>query len=510
MNNAVLKQSSEGPTPGGAVRGTPDRQSAIADFLSTISGVLPDHCVLTRVEDTRPFECDGLSLYKTTPPVVVLPENEAQVIAVMNACRQHGVPLVPRGAGTGLSGGALPIADGVLIGLSKLNQIKRIDVKSATAVVEPGVRNLAISEAAEPYGLYYAPDPSSQIACSIGGNIAENSGGVHCLKYGLTVHNVLRARVVTIDGDIVELGSEAPDAPGLDLLSAFIGSEGMLGIVTEATVKLVPTPKVARVIMASFATVEQASDAVTNVIASGIIPAGLEMMDKRATHMVEPFVRAGYDLDAAAILLCESDGTPEEVEDEIARMLAVFEKAGATRLQVSTSEQERATFWAGRKNAFPAAGRISPDYYCMDGTIPRRHLGRVLSAIEQMEETYGLRCANVFHAGDGNLHPLILFDANQPGEVERAEQFGAAILELCVEVGGTITGEHGVGYEKINQMCVQFSREELDTFSAVKSAFDPHTLLNPDKLIPTLVRCAEYGKMHVHRGEIPFPELPRF
>src|SRR5690625_4922237 len=510
MNNAVLKQSSEGPTPGGAVRGTPDRQSAIADFLSTISGVLTDHCVLTRVEDTRPFDCDGLSLYKTTPPVVVLPENEAQVIAVMNACRQHGVPLVPRGAGTGLSGGALPIADGVLIGLSKLNQIKRIDVKSATAVVEPGVRNLAISEAAEPYGLYYAPDPSSQIACSIGGNIAENSGGVHCLKYGLTVHNVLRARVVTIDGDIVELGSEAPDAPGLDLLSAFIGSEGMLGIVTEATVKLVPTPKVARVIMASFATVEQASDAVTNVIASGIIPAGLEMMDKRATHMVEPFVRAGYDLDAAAILLCESDGTPEEVADEIARMLEVFENAGATRLQVSTSEQERARFWAGRKNAFPAAGRISPDYYCMDGTIPRRHLGQVLAAIEDMEVTHGLRCANVFHAGDGNLHPLILFDANQPGEVERAEQFGAAILELCVEVGGTITGEHGVGYEKINQMCVQFSREELDVFSAVKKAFDPHGLLNPNKLIPTLARCAEYGKMHIHRGELPFPDLPRF
>lgn len=509
MSDAVLNRAPEPTQPGHSTQNQavePD----FTDFLNSLSGVIPDHCILTRTEDTRPFECDGLSLYRTTPPVVVLPENETQVIAVMNACRRFNIPIVPRGAGTGLSGGALPIAHGVLIGLSKLDRIKNIDTQAATAVVEPGVRNLAISEATAPYGLYYAPDPSSQIACSIGGNIAENSGGVHCLKYGLTVHNVLRARVVTIDGDIIELGSEAPDAPGLDLLSAFIGSEGMLGIVTEATVKLVPTPKVARVIMASFATVEEASDAVTNVIAAGIIPAGLEMMDKRATHMVEPFVRAGYDMDAAAILLCESDGTVDEVEDEIERMLAVFEKAGATRLQVSTSEQERATFWAGRKNAFPAAGRVSPDYYCMDGTIPRRHLGKVLAAIEDMEVTHGLRCANVFHAGDGNLHPLILFDANVPGEVERAEQFGADILELCVEVGGTITGEHGVGYEKINQMCVQFSREELDVFSAVKKAFDPYGLLNPDKLIPTLVRCAEYGKMHIHRGELPFPDLPRF
>lgn len=510
MDNSVLSRAPGQPTPDTPEQGQVVQQPEFVDFLNSLSGVVPDHCVLTRTEDTRPFECDGLSLYRTTPPVVILPENEAQVIAVMNACRRFNIPVVPRGAGTGLSGGALPLEHGVLIGLSKLNRIKSIDVKAATAVVEPGVRNLAISEEAAAHGLYYAPDPSSQIACSIGGNIAENSGGVHCLKYGLTVHNVLRARVVTIDGDVIELGSEAPDTPGLNLLSAFVGSEGMLGIVTEATVKLVPVPKVARVIMASFATVEQASDAVTNVIAAGIIPAGLEMMDQQATHMVEPFVRAGYDMDAAAILLCESDGTSEEVEDEIARMLAVFERAGATRLQVSSSEHERMTFWAGRKNAFPAAGRVSPDYYCMDGTIPRRHLGKVLSAIEGMEKTYGLRCANVFHAGDGNLHPLILFDANIPGEVELAEQFGADILELCVEVGGTITGEHGVGYEKINQMCVQFSREELDVFSAVKKAFDPYGLLNPDKLIPTLVRCAEYGKMHVHRGELPFPDLPRF
>ena len=510
MNDAVLSRTPLQPEPESPVSGPVAQQPAFVDFLNSLSGTVPDHCILTRTEDTRPFECDGLSLYRTTPPVVILPESEAQVVAVMNACKRFNIPVVPRGAGTGLSGGALPLAQGVLISLSKLNRIKSIDVKSATAVVEPGVRNLAISEEAARYGLYYAPDPSSQIACSIGGNIAENSGGVHCLKYGLTVHNVQRIRVVTIDGDIVELGSEAPDAPGLNLLPAFVGSEGMLGIVTEATVQLVPVPKVARVIMASFATLDQASDAVNNVIAAGIIPAGLEMMDQRATRMVEPFVKAGYDTQAAAILLCESDGTIEEVEDEIARMLAVFEKAGATRLQVSMSEQERMTFWAGRKNAFPAAGRVSPDYYCMDGTIPRRHLGKVLSAIADMEQTYQLRCANVFHAGDGNLHPLILFDANLPGEVERAEQFGAAILELCVEVGGTITGEHGVGYEKINQMCVQFSREELDVFSAVKKAFDPHGLLNPDKLIPTLVRCAEYGKMHIHRGELPFPDLPRF
>ena len=398
----------------------------------------------------------------------------------------------------------------MVLGLSKLNRIIGIDPESATAVVQPGVRNLAISEAAAAHGLYYAPDPSSQIACSIGGNVAENSGGVHCLKYGLTVHNILRARVVTIDGNVLELGSEAPDAPGLDLLAVFIGSEGMLGVVTEVTVKLIPRPACARVVMASFASVEAAGQAVTNIIAAGIIPAGLEMMDKRAVHMVEPFVCAGYDLDAAAILLCESDGTQDEVDDEIERMEAVFRGAGATRLQVSASEAERLKFWAGRKNAFPAAGRISPDYYCMDGTIPRRHLARVLGAIEQMEDEYGLRCANVFHAGDGNLHPLIMFDSNQPAEVERAEKFGASILELCVQVGGTVTGEHGIGIEKINQMCVQFKPEELGAFSAVKAAFDPYGLLNPDKVIPTLARCAEYGKMHVHGGDISFPELPRF
>ncbi len=489
---------------------TQDPAPDLAGLLKTLLSILPSDAVLSDPEDTRPFECDGLSLYRERPPIVVLPENEQQVIEVMHACRQHHVPIVPRGAGTGLSGGALPHKQGVLLGMSRLSRIKKIDPVSATAVVEPGVRNLAISEAAGPYGLYYAPDPSSQIACSIGGNVAENSGGVHCLKYGLTVHNVLSVRLITIDGEVVELGSGAPDAPGLSLLPIFVGSEGMLGIVTEVTVRLIPAPELARVIMASFPSVELAGEAVASIIGHGIIPAGLEMMDKRAIHMVEPFVNAGYDLETSAILLCESDGTTTEVEDEIARMTEVFEQAGATRIEVSQTEEQRERFWAGRKNAFPAAGRISPDYYCMDGTIPRRHLARVLNAITEMESTYGLRCANVFHAGDGNLHPLILYDANEPGEVVRAEEFGAAILELCIEVGGTITGEHGVGHEKINQMCVQFSREELDTFFAVKRAFDPYGLLNPAKLIPTLARCAEYGRMHVHRGELPFADLPRF
>ncbi len=481
-----------------------------AGLLSRLKQHVPEHCILSKIEDTKPYECDGLSLYCALPPVVILPENEAQVVAVLQACKAFNIPIVARGAGTGLSGGAMPHRQGILLGLSKLNRIHAIDPSTATAVVGPGVRNLAISEAAAPLGLYYAPDPSSQIACTIGGNVAENSGGVHCLKYGLTVHNVLRVRVVTIDGEIVELGSEAPDSPGLDLLAAFIGSEGMLGLVTEVTVKLIPKPACARVIMASFSSVESAGTAVANIIAAGIIPAGLEMMDKRAVHMVEPFVKAGYDLQANALLLCESDGTELEVEHEIARMEAVFRDAGASRLQVSSSEQERLAFWAGRKNAFPAAGRISPDYYCMDGTIPRRHLARVLNAIEEMEDEFGLRCANVFHAGDGNLHPLIMFDSNNPTEVDCAEKFGAAILELCVQVGGTITGEHGVGIEKINQMCVQFSRQELDFFLAFKRAFDPYSLLNPEKVVPTLSRCAEYGKMHVHAGEIRFPDLPRF
>jgi len=471
---------------------------------------LPERAVLHDPEDTRPYECDGLAAYRQLPMIVTLPSTEAEVLAILAVCREWKVPIVPRGAGTGLSGGALPIVDGVVVSTARMNRIVKVDAYSRTAIVQPGVRNLAISEAAAQYGLYYAPDPSSQIACTIGGNVAENSGGVHCLKYGLTVHNVLRVRVATIDGDVIELGGEALDAPGLDLLAVFIGSEGMLGIVLEVTVKLVPKPAAAQVIMASFDDVVTGGNAVASVIAAGIIPAGLEMMDRTSSRMVEPFVRAGYDTDAAAILLCEADGTPLEVAEEIERMTAVLQAAGASAIAVSQTESERMRFWSGRKNAFPAAGRISPDYYCMDGTIPRKNLAQVLTGIEGMETTFGLRCANVFHAGDGNLHPLILFDANQPGEFERAEAFGAAILALCVEVGGTITGEHGVGMEKINSMCVQFGRLELDAFFAVKRAFDPPMLLNPDKAIPTPHRCAEFGKMRVSGGVLPFPDLPRF
>jgi glycolate oxidase len=385
-----------------------------------------------------------------------------------------------------------------------------MDPVARIARVQPGVRNLEVSERAAPHNLYYAPDPSSQIACSIGGNVAENSGGVHCLKYGLTLHNVLRVRGFTIDGELLELGSSALDGPGLDLLALAIGSEGLLLVVTEVTVKLLPRPQLAQVVMASFDDVGQAAEAVAGIIAAGIIPAGLEMMDRKATAAVEPFVNAGYDLDAQAILLAESDGTPEEVAAQIAEIHSVLRAAGATALTVSRSEAERLRFWSGRKNAFPAAGRVSPDYYCMDGTIPRKQLGYMLKAIEEMENRYTLRCMNVFHAGDGNLHPLILFDANVPGEWDRADRFGAEILELCVQLGGTITGEHGVGIEKINSMCVQFSSLERAMFFAVKKAFDPAGLLNPGKAIPTLARCAEYGKMHVHAGAQPHPELPRF
>jgi glycolate oxidase len=485
----------------------PERRHAVA---AALRAVLPARAVLADPEDTRPYECDGLAAYRQLPMVVTLPDDEGQVLAILKVCRDLDVPIVPRGAGTGLSGGAQPLADGVVISTARLNRILRVEPYARTAVVQPGVRNLAISEAAAPFNLYYAPDPSSQIACTIGGNVAENSGGVHCLKYGLTVHNVLRVRVCTIEGDVIELGGDALDAPGLDLLAVFIGSEGMLGIVTEVTVKLVPKPAQAQVIMASFDDVATGGNAVASVIAAGIIPAGLEMMDRTSSRMVEPFVKAGYDLDAAAILLCEADGTALEVAEEIARMTDVLREAGASAITVSQSEAERLRFWSGRKNAFPAAGRISPDYYCMDGTIPRKQLAHVLARIEQMETTFGLRCANVFHAGDGNMHPLILFDANQPGDLDRAEAFGAAILALCVEVGGTITGEHGVGVEKIDSMCVQFGAKELDAFFAVKRAFDPGMLLNPNKAIPTLNRCAELGRMRVTGGALPFANLPRF
>jgi glycolate oxidase len=483
------------------------RQRQVADALRAF---LPARAVLHEEEDTRPYECDGLTAYRRLPMVVALPETEEQVRRVLQTCSAMGVSVVPRGAGTGLSGGALPPGDGVLLSMAKFMRLLRLDPLARVAVVEPGVRNAAISEAAAAHGLYYAPDPSSQIACTIGGNVAENSGGVHCLKYGLTVHNVLRLRGFTIDGEAVEIGSEAPDSPGYDLLALAIGSEGMLVVLTEVTVRLLPQPQCAKVVMASFADVETAGRAVAEVIAAGIIPAGLEMMDRPATAAVEQFVGAGYDLEAAAILLCECDGTPEEVEDEVGRVRDVLQRAGASRMSESRSEAERLRFWSGRKAAFPAVGRISPDYYCMDGTIPRKRLGEVLTFIGEMEKKYGLRCPNVFHAGDGNLHPLILFDAARPEELRRAELFAAEVLEKCIEVGGTITGEHGVGIEKINQMCVQFQPEELELFLAVKRAFDPAGLLNPGKAVPTLARCAEYGRMRVQRGRLPHPELPRF
>ena len=472
--------------------------------------ILPVHCLLVDEEDLRPYECDGLTAFRQLPMAVCLPETEGQVIDVLRTCHQLGVPVVARGAGTGLSGGAMPHAQGVVLSLARFNRILKVDRDSRTAIVQPGVRNLAVSEAAAPFGLYYAPDPSSQIACTLGGNVAENSGGVHCLKYGLTVHNVLRVRVVSIEGEVFEIGSAAPDSPGYDLLALLIGSEGLLGVVTEVTVKLVPRPELAQVVMASFDDVAQAGDAVAAIIAAGIIPAGLEMMDKPATAAVEPFVKAGYDLSAQAILLCEADGTPEEVAEEISRVTAVLTAAGARDLRVSQSEAERLRFWAGRKAAFPAVGRITPDYYCMDGTIPRKRLAEMLAAIAEMEKKYGLRCANVFHAGDGNLHPLIMYDASRPGDWEKAEAFGAEILELSVALGGSITGEHGVGIEKINQMCVQYATPELDMFRGIKQAFDDAGLLNPGKAVPSLHRCAEYGRMHVHHGEVKFPELERF
>jgi glycolate oxidase len=481
-----------------------------ADVVARLRRVLPHGSVLHAAEDTKSYETDGLSAYRQLPMVVALPENEDQVRAVLRECRDLAVPVVARGSGTGLSGGALPRGDGVLLSLAKMRRILAVDPVARVARVQPGVTNLAVSAAAAPYGLFYAPDPSSQIACSIGGNVAENSGGVHCVKYGLTVHNVLRVRAVTIDAEILELGSEAPDAPGYDLLAVAIGSEGMLAVVTEVTVKLLPKPETARCILASFDDLEKAGNAVADIIAAGIVPAGLEMMDQPAARAVEDFVHAGYDLDAQALLLCESDGTPEEVAEEIARMTAVLERGGATRLRVSASEAERLRFWAGRKAAFPAVGRISPDYYCMDGTIPRRKLGEVLLFIGELQKKYGLRCPNVFHAGDGNLHPLILYDANDADQLERTERFAGEVLEKCVEVGGTITGEHGVGVEKINQMCVQFGECEITAFQGVKRAFDPHGLLNPGKNIPTLHRCAEFGRMRVHGGALPHPGLPRF
>ncbi len=481
-----------------------------AELLAEIRGLLPDLDVLHTLEDLKPFECDGLSAYRTVPLLVVLPERLEQVAGLLKLCHRLGVPVVARGAGTGLSGGALPLEQGVLLVMARFNKILEVNPDGRYARVQPGVRNLAISQAAEPYRLYYAPDPSSQIACSIGGNVAENAGGVHCLKYGLTVHNLLKVEILTMEGEALTLGAEALDAAGFDLLALFTGSEGLLGVVTEVTVKLLPKPHVARVLMASFDDVEKAGKAVGDIISAGIIPGGLEMMDKLAIQAAEDFIHAGYPVDAEAILLCELDGVDSDVQEDIERVRAVLAEAGATEVQLARDEAERIRFWAGRKNAFPAVGRMSPDYYCMDGTIPRKQLPAVLKGTADLSAEYGLRVANVFHAGDGNMHPLILFDANQPGEFARAEALGGKILELCVAVGGTITGEHGVGREKINQMCVQFNSDELTFFHAVKAAFDPAGLLNPGKNIPTLHRCAEFGAMHVHHGKLPFPELERF
>jgi len=479
------------------------------ELARTLDRVLPPRSVLIDEEDLRPYECDGLSAYRRLPWMVVLPETIEQVQEVLREASRHEVPVVARGAGTGLSGGALPVDGGILLSMARFNSILEVDQANRTARVQPGVTNLAITEAASPFGLYYAPDPSSQIACSIGGNVAENAGGVHCLKYGLTVHNIVGLQFLTPDGELVTVGGTL-DAPGYDLLALLTGSEGMLGVIVEITVKLLPVPEHAQVLLAAFEDVQHAGDAVASVIAAGLVPAGLEMMDKMAIDAAEQFVHAGYPLDAEAILLCELDGTQDEVEEQIDQAAALLREAGASQVVAARDSAQRRLFWAGRKAAFPAVGRLSPDYYCMDGTIPRKRLAHVLSRIGELSAEYGLPVANVFHAGDGNLHPLILFDANKPGELKRTEELGGKILELCVEVGGTITGEHGVGVEKIDQMCVQFRAGELEQFHAVKHAFDPKELLNPGKAVPTLHRCAEFGAMHVHHGRLPFPELERF
>jgi len=479
-------------------------------ILPALMQILPADAILSEQEDLHPYECDGLSAYRQTPLLVVLPSSIEQIQQIMKLCHQHQVAVIARGAGTGLSGGALPMADSVLLSLAKFKQILDIDPLARTANVQPGVRNLAISEAAKPHGLYYAPDPSSQIACTIGGNVAENSGGVHCLKYGLTVHNILKLDIVTVEGERLTIGSEALDSPGYDLLALMTGSEGMLGIIVDITVKLLPMPEQAKVIMASFDDIYKAGNAVANIISAGIIPAGLEMMDKLAIKAAEDFIHADYPLDAEAILLCELDGNTIEVDELIPLAEKVLLESGASETRLAKDDTERAKFWQGRKSAFPAVGRMAPDYYCMDGTIPRRELANILKRIADLSKEYELPVANVFHAGDGNMHPLILYDANIEGELERTEEFGAKILEACVAAGGTITGEHGVGIEKIDQMCVQFKTAELSQFHAIKAAFDPAGLLNPGKAVPTLHRCAELGAMHVHEGKLPHPELPRF
>jgi len=479
-------------------------------IVAALRRIVPGEGVIADSDGLRPFESDGLTAYRQVPLVVVLPDTVEQVSQVLAWCHAEGVKVVPRGSGTSLSGGALPLEDAVLLGLSKFNRVLDIDYEDRLAVVQPGVTNLAITRAVEDRGFYYAPDPSSQIACSIGGNVAENSGGVHCLKYGLTTNNVLGVELVMMDGEIVRLGGRHLDPAGLDLLGVIVGSEGLLGVVTEVTVRILPKPEGARALLIGFPSVEGAGQCVADVIAAGIIPAGMEMMDRPAIHAAEAFVEVGYPLDVEALLIVELDGVGAECDHLIDEVTAIARANGSTTLRASQDEAERVAFWAGRKAAFPAVGRISPDYYCMDGTIPRRRLPEVLERMAELSEKYGLGVANVFHAGDGNLHPLILYDANQPGQLERAEAFGSDILRLCVEVGGVLTGEHGVGVEKRDLMPEMFSEADLDHQQRLKCAFDPQSLLNPGKVFPTLHRCAELGRMHIHRGELPHPELPRF
>jgi len=466
--------------------------------------------VIDSENELRAYECDGLTAYRQLPMVVVLPETTMQVAEVLRYCSANKINVVPRGAGTSLSGGALPLQDGVLLAMGKFKKILEIDVANRCAVVQPGVTNLGVTHAVQAHGLYYAPDPSSQIACTIGGNVAENSGGVHCLKYGLTTNNVIGIEMVTIDGEIVRLGGKHFDMPGYDLLGVLVGSEGMLGVVTEVTVRILPKPPYARALLIGFSSVEGAGDCVAAVIGAGIIPGGMEMMDRLATEAAEAFVHAGYPLDAEALLIVELDGVEAEVDHLVAEVESIAQKHGATSCRSSQSEEERLLFWAGRKAAFPAAGRLAPDYYCMDGTIPRKQIGHVLRRLQQMEGQYGLRVGNVFHAGDGNLHPLILYDANKPGELEKAEEFGNDILRLCVEVGGVLTGEHGVGVEKRDLMPTMFNEHDLNQQQRLKCAFDPDSLLNPGKVFPQLCRCAELGRMHVHGGKLRFADIPRF
>src|SRR5215468_3056078 len=481
-----------------------------AEIAAALREIVPGEGVISEADERRPYESDGLTAYRTLPLLVVLPSTTEQVARVLRYCRDHKIKVVPRGAGTSLSGGALPLADGIVLGMGKFNRILEIDFANRCVVAQPGVTNLGVTLAVQHAGFYYAPDPSSQIACTIGGNVAENSGGVHCLKYGLTTNNVLGVELVLIDGTVVRLGGKAMDAPGYDLLGITIGSEGLLGVVTEVTVRILRRPKTARALLIGFPTSEEAGECVGGIIGAGIIPGGIEMMDKLAIHSAEAFIHAGYPLDVEAILIVELDGPRSEVDHLVERVGEIAKACGASKLRASTSERERLLFWAGRKAAFPAVGRISPDYYCMDGTIPRAMLPRVLLRMRELSQIYGLRVANVFHAGDGNLHPLILYDANQSGELERAEAFGADILKLCVEVGGVLTGEHGVGVEKRDLMPTMFTETDLNQQQRLKCAFDDQGLLNPGKVFPTLHRCAELGRMHVSGSRLPFPDIPRF